>query len=79
MYHRIYGEFLVINMAKHISKAKQLYNISKAQKLEDHERQKCEVWTRCMGYFRPVDNFNEGKKSEFNERKCFKEEKGKDY
>lgn len=39
------------------------------------ERQSCEVWTRCMGYFRPISQFNIGKKSEFKERKWFKEEK----
>ena len=37
------------------------------------ERQKCEVWTRVMGYFRPYSHFNAGKKSEFNERKWFEE------
>ena len=39
--------------------------------LKDEERQPCEVWTRVMGYFRPVDAFNIGKKSEYAERKCF--------
>ena len=42
-------------------------------KLEDDERQPCEVWTRVMGYFRPVSFFNTGKVAEYNERKCFKE------
>ena len=28
-----------------------------------------------MGYFRPVSEFNIGKKSEYAERKCFSEEK----
>lgn len=41
--------------------------------LPDDQRQKCEVWTRVMGYLRPVDSFNIGKKSEFNERVMFKE------
>ncbi|MCQ2913801.1 MAG: anaerobic ribonucleoside-triphosphate reductase [Alphaproteobacteria bacterium] len=41
--------------------------------LKDEERQPCEVWTRVMGYFRPVSNFNIGKKAEYNERKCFSE------
>lgn len=44
-------------------------------KLSDQERQSCEVWTRVMGYCRPVSEFNKGKKSEFKERKCFSEEK----
>lgn len=44
-------------------------------KLNDDERTKCEVWTRVMGYHRPVSEFNRGKKSEFFSRKCFVEEK----
>ena len=43
--------------------------------LKDSERQECEVWTRVMGYHRPVSEFNKGKKSEFYSRKCFTEEK----
>ena len=34
----------------------------------------CEVWTRVMGYHRPVSSFNIGKKGEFEERKFFTEE-----
>lgn len=33
------------------------------------------IFTRCMGYFRPVENYNIGKKQEFKDRKWFKEEK----
>ena len=36
--------------------------------LKDSERQPCEVWTRVMGYHRPVQSFNIGKKGEFEER-----------
>ncbi len=43
--------------------------------LSDAERQPCEIWTRVMGYHRPVSEFNRGKKSEFYTRKCFCEEK----
>ena len=43
--------------------------------LTDAERQPCEVWTRVMGYHRPVSEFNKGKKSEYYSRKCFEEEK----
>ncbi len=46
--------------------------------LSDAERQPCEVWTRVMGYFRPVSEFNIGKKSEYAERVCFKESKATD-
>ncbi len=47
--------------------------------LEDEERQPCEVWTRVMGYFRPVEAFNIGKKQEFMERKYFSQDKSKEY
>ncbi|NLE80571.1 MAG: ribonucleoside triphosphate reductase, partial [Rhodococcus sp.] len=35
--------------------------------------QVCEVWTRVMGYFRPVSSFNIGKKGEHAERVSFEE------
>ncbi|MBI4203786.1 MAG: hypothetical protein HY527_02055 [Betaproteobacteria bacterium] len=41
--------------------------------LSDEERQRCEIWTRVMGYHRPVSSFNIGKKGEFHERKFFEE------
>ncbi len=34
---------------------------------------KCEVYSRIVGYLRPVQQWNEGKKREFKERKDFKE------
>ena len=43
--------------------------------LKDEERQKCEIWTRVMGYYRPVSEFNIGKKSEHSERQFFEENK----
>ena len=41
--------------------------------LSDAERQPCEVWTRVMGYHRPVTSFNIGKKGEHHERRFFRE------
>ena len=41
---------------------------------ECKDKQKCEVWTRVMGYHRPVSSFNIGKKGEFHERKFFEEQ-----
>ncbi len=41
--------------------------------LADSERQPCEVWTRVMGYHRPVASFNIGKKGEHHERQFFRE------
>ncbi len=36
--------------------------------IPEEKRQACEVWTRVMGYFRPVSQFNAGKKSEYSDR-----------
>ncbi len=36
-------------------------------------RTKCEVWTRVMGYHRPVNHFNNGKKAEHFSRNHFQE------
>jgi hypothetical protein len=40
----------------------------------ESKRTRCEVWTRVMGYHRPVQNFNIGKKSEHYGRTHFCEE-----
>lgn len=39
-------------------------------------RTRCEVWTRVMGYHRPVSQFNRGKQSEHRERLHFREKSG---
>jgi len=44
-----------------------------AHDIPEDERQVCEVWTRVMGYHRPVSSFNTGKKSEHAERLHFRE------
>ena len=41
--------------------------------LQDSERQPCEIWTRVMGYHRPMSSFNIGKQGEFHERPNFTE------
>ena len=41
--------------------------------LLNSERQPCEVWTRVMGYHRPVSSFNIGKQGEHRERRFFRE------
>ena len=40
---------------------------------KNSQRTRCEVWTRVMGYHRPVSHFNIGKKSEHYSRKHFVE------
>jgi len=41
--------------------------------IDDNERQECEIWTRVMGYYRPVREFNIGKKQEHEDREFYKE------
>jgi ribonucleoside-triphosphate reductase len=36
---------------------------------------KVEVFSRVVGYFRPVARWNDGKREEFKERKTFSEKK----
>jgi anaerobic ribonucleoside-triphosphate reductase len=52
-----------------------LEHLNDAIPLADDERQRCEVWTRVMGYHRPVASFNIGKKGEHCERRFFVEER----
>lgn len=49
--------------------------MEKEIKISDEERQPCEVWTRVMGYHRPISSFNIGKKGEVAERVYFEESK----
>lgn len=39
--------------------------------VHDHERQRCDVYSRVMGYIMMLSNWNEGKKSEHAERKPY--------
>lgn len=41
------------------------------------KRTKCLVYTRVMGYHRPVESFNIGKKGEHKQREHFREEKSR--
>jgi anaerobic ribonucleoside-triphosphate reductase len=51
----------------------EMEHLNDAIALSDDERQRCEVWTRVMGYHRPVASFNIGKKGEHSERRFFVE------
>ena len=35
---------------------------------------KCEVYSRCVGYLRPISQWNPGKKQEFKDRTVYKME-----
>lgn len=41
--------------------------------IKDSERTRCEIWTRVMGYHRPISSFNIGKQGEAAERRYFSE------
>ena len=41
--------------------------------IKNSERTRCEIWTRVMGYHRPISSFNIGKQGEVAERKYFDE------
>ncbi|MCD6522645.1 MAG: hypothetical protein J7K68_02765 [Candidatus Diapherotrites archaeon] len=44
---------------------------AQTQTLEE-QRTRCEVYSRVVGYLRPVNQWNDGKQSEFSDRKAFK-------
>ena len=46
-----------------------------ATALKPEERTRCEVWSRVMGYHRPVSSWNAGKQQEHRDRKLFVEGK----
>lgn len=48
-----------------------------AVQLDDSQRTRCEIWTRVMGYHRPVSSFNIGKQGEFRERRFFVEDRAR--
>jgi len=41
--------------------------------LKPEERTPCEIYTRVMGYHRPISAFNIGKREEHRQRRLFKE------
>jgi hypothetical protein len=46
---------------------------NKAYELKEEERTRCEIWTRVMGYHRPVAAWNPGKRAEHRERRYYLE------
>lgn len=43
-----------------------------AKEIVKGERTKCEIYSRIVGYIRPVQQWNKGKQEEFKNRKLFK-------
>ena len=58
---------------KPVRKDKHVQHMHMDTKENKMARQKCETFSRSMGYIRPVSFFNTGKRAEFEERKTFKE------
>lgn len=48
-------------------------NATEITKIPDDMRTKCEVFSRVVGYYRPVSNWNRGKTEEFKDRNEFDE------
>lgn len=46
----------------------------RAAGITNEQRTPCEVWTRCMGYYRPTSFFNLGKQQEQADRRHFTEQ-----
>lgn len=46
--------------------------------LKPEQRTRCEIWTRVMGYHRPVAAWNPGKQAEHGERRFFQERRAGD-
>jgi anaerobic ribonucleoside-triphosphate reductase len=49
-----------------------------ADELKEEERTRCEVYSRVMGYHRPVAQWNIGKQQEHKDRVSFKESRSAD-
>lgn len=39
--------------------------------MSQQQRQRCEIYSRVVGYLSPVSGWNKGKKEEFKQRKTF--------
>lgn len=42
--------------------------------MDEPKRQKCEIYSRIVGYVRRIDAWNYGKQAEFKDRKLFSTE-----
>ena len=57
---------------RNTAKEKKKNNKGFPYKKGGRNRVKCAVWSRVVGYLRPISNWNEGKTAEFNDRRMFK-------
>ena len=62
------GESATIDRLRRLS-----VEITRIEEELDHlEGTPCEVYSRVVGYYRPVKNWNKGKREEFRDRVTFK-------
>ncbi len=40
--------------------------------MDEDKRTRCEIYSRVVGYMRPIKQWNKGKRQEFRDRKTFK-------
>ena len=40
--------------------------------MDEYKRTECEIYSRVVGYMRPIKQWNKGKLREFHDRKTFK-------
>lgn len=43
---------------------------------KESKRQPCEIYSRVVGYLRPVSQWNDGKQAEYSERKTYDKQLG---
>jgi len=55
-----------------MSETKELYIVSPQSEGASNYKVPAEVYSRIVGYLRPIQNWNEGKQQEFADRKMFK-------
>jgi ribonucleoside-triphosphate reductase (formate) len=46
--------------------------MSKKKKTNQSTRTRCEMYSRVVGYLRPINQWNDGKRQEYKDRKVFK-------
>ncbi len=39
--------------------------------MDEDKRTRCEIYSRVVGYMRPIKQWNKGKRQEFRDRKTF--------
>ncbi|MBU2562228.1 MAG: anaerobic ribonucleoside-triphosphate reductase [Nanoarchaeota archaeon] len=64
-------EFEVLASPPQIAEQKVQQKAVKEREQKTIQRTKCEVFSRVVGYLRPIEHWNEGKRAEWEERKVF--------